>query len=187
MMIQDKVTREQERLSTFQSHDIFENPPDGNFTDLTAIAAKIFRVPIAIISIDDKERIWFTSNPELEAEKIDRHQGLCASTIISDDVFLVEDAKNNPRCLTNPLVAEEFGLQFYAAAPLKNKSGYILGTFCIIDKLKRYINKEQQELLEKMAAMVMKEIEMRMQAKLLIESYQDQIRELENRIKFITN
>ncbi len=109
--------KEAQRIAALRQFELLDTPTDGSFDDLTALAAKIFNVPIAIISLVDVDRIWFKSHHGLEIAQIDRHPGLCASAILSDEVYLVEDAKNDPRCLANPLVAGDFGLQFYAAAP----------------------------------------------------------------------
>ena len=175
------LPKEERRISALRKFEILDTPPDGSFDDLTALAAKVFNVPIAIVSLVDEDRIWFKSHHGLEIKQLDRDPGLCASAILSDDVYLVEDAKNDPRCLANPLVAGEFGLQFYAAAPLQTADGNI-GTFCILDKRIRYINTDQQEMLKQMAKIVMKEIELRLQSRILISEYQLKLEALERRV-----
>ncbi|MDQ6630658.1 MAG: GAF domain-containing protein [Verrucomicrobiota bacterium] len=172
------LSKEKRRIVALRKYEILDTPADGSFDDLTALAAKMFNVPIAIISLVDTDRIWFKSHHGLEIEQIDRNPGLCASAILSDDLYLVEDAKNDPRCLANPLVAGEFGLQFYAAAPLQTADGNI-GTFCILDKRQHYINTDQQEMLRQMARIVMKEIELRLQSRTLIREYQEKLEALE--------
>ena len=150
------------RLKALYSLNLLDTPPDGSYDKYTKLAASIFNVPIAIISLVDTDRIWFKSKYGLEVSQVDRDPGLCDSAILSDDVYVVEDAKNDPRTLTNPLVAGQFGLQFYAAAPLATKEGYNLGTFCILDKNKRYFNSEQQRALKLFAEIVMDNIELRL-------------------------
>jgi len=151
---------EQARIRTLHSYNILDTPPDGSFDKMTKLAAKLFNIPIAIISLVDSDRIWFKSKYGLEVNQIERNPGLCASAILSDDVYLVEDARNDPRTLTNPLVAGDFGLQFYAAAPLRTPDGYNLGTFCILDQQKRYFNTDQQASLKLFAEVVMEQVEM---------------------------
>lgn len=173
--------KEKERLQILNRYDILDTPADGSFDRLTALAAKIFNVPIAIISLVDHDRIWFKSHEGLDINEIEKKPGLCASAILSDDIYIVEDARKDPRTLANPLVAEDFGLQFYAAAPLKTKQGFNLGTFCIIDKQKRYINSDQQEILKDLAAIVMDEIELRLSARLQFNQMNKKISKLEPR------
>lgn len=168
----DMKTNEIERINALYKYELLDTPPDGNFNRLAELAAKIFNVPIAIVSLVDVDRIWFKSHYGLNIEQIDREPGLCSSAILSDDVYLIEDARNDPRCLSNPLVTSEFGLQFYAAAPLTTKDGYNLGTFCIIDKRQRYINSDQQEMLRQLASIVIDEIELRLHSRNLMKEYQ---------------
>ena len=95
---------------------------------------------------------------------------MCIRTI-SNDVYLTEDAKDDPRCLTNALVVGEFGLKFYAAVPLITTAGYNLGTFCVIDKKQRHINSDQQKMLKLMAGIIADEIELRLHSRNLIKEY----------------
>jgi GAF domain-containing protein len=160
-------------------NELLDTPPDGSFNKLAALAARIFNVPIAIISLVDVDRIWFKSHFGLDINQIDREPGLCSSAILSDDVYLIEDARNDPRCLSNPLVTSEFGLQFYAAAPLTTDEGHNLGTFCIIDKRQRFINSDQQQMLKQLASIIVDEIELRLQSRNLIKEYTARVKELE--------
>lgn len=168
-------TIEFKRLAALHKYELLDTPPDGSFNKMAELAAKIFNVPIAIISLVDTDRIWFKSHFGLDVSQIGRDPGLCASAILSNDVYLIEDAKNDPRCLTNPLVVGEFGLQFYAAAPLTTSEGYNLGTFCIIDKRQRHINSDQQQMLKQLASIIVDEIELRLHSRNLIKEYTSQL------------
>ena len=95
---------------------------------------------------------------------------MCVRTI-SNDVYLPEDGKHDPSCLTNPLVVGEFGLKFYAAAILITTAGYNLGTFCVIDKRQRHIDSDQQRMLKIMAGIIVDEIELRLHLRNLIKEY----------------
>ena len=173
------------RIKALYDLEVLDTPADGSFNKMTELAAKIFNVPIAIVSLVDHDRIWFKSHHGVEVQQITRDPGLCASAILSDDVYLVEDARNDPRCLANPLVAGSFGLQFYAAAPLKTKDGYNIGTFCILDKRQRYINADQQVMLKQMAGIVVDEMELRLETRKILKNYKVRIEELERNKAFI--
>ncbi|HVG40809.1 MAG TPA: GAF domain-containing protein [Chitinophagaceae bacterium] len=153
---------EKVRIEKLKSYDILDTPPDGNFERITQLAAAIFKVPIAIISLVDSDRIWFKSHYGLPINQIDREPGLCASAILSNDPYIVENAIEDPRTLANPLVAGDFGLRFYAAAPLQTEENYNLGTLCILDKTPRTFTPEQKDILKKMASIVMDEMELRL-------------------------
>jgi eukaryotic-like serine/threonine-protein kinase len=101
---------EQERLAAVRRYDILDTPPDGGFDRITAVAARLMNVPIALVSIVDQDRIWFKSHHGLEVEQIGRDPGLCASCIHQDGPWLIDDPRNDARALSNPLVAGDFGV-----------------------------------------------------------------------------
>jgi len=156
-------TDEAERMAAVARLDILDTPPDGTFDRITALAARIFDVPIAIVSIVDHDRIWFKSHTGLDLEQIARDPGLCSSAIMQDGPWVIEDARTDARALTNPLVAGGFGLQFYAGVPLRTKDGFNLGTLCVLDFEPRAVTDAELATLEDLAALVMNELELRLE------------------------
>ncbi len=159
------IADEAGRLDAVRRYDILDTPPDGAFDRVTALAAEMFDVPIALVTIVDNDRIWFKSKYGLDGvDQIGRDPGLCASAILHDVPYVVEAARNDPRTLANPLVAGSFGLQFYAAAPLRTGDGHSLGTLCILDREPRMFSPRQAGMLQKLADIVMDEMELRLAA-----------------------
>jgi GAF domain-containing protein len=157
---------EQERLAAVHRYGILDTPKDGAFDRITRLAAAILDMPIAIVTIVDHDRIWFKSAEGLEGvEEIGRDPGLCASAILADEAWVIEDAKVDPRTLANPLVAGEFGLRFYAGSALRTSDGYYLGTLCVIDKEPRELRDDQIRVLDDLAALVVDELELRLAAR----------------------
>ena len=156
---------EDARLAAIRRYDILDTPPDGTFDRITALAARLFGVPVAIVSIVDRDRIWFKSHHGLDVDQIDREPGLCASAILHDGPWLVEDAAVDPRTLANPLVAGDFGLRFYAGVPLRTGDGYNLGTLCVIDRERREASPDELATLADLAAVVVDELELRLSAR----------------------
>jgi two-component sensor histidine kinase len=173
---------EAKRIAAVRRYDILDTPPDGAFDRVTALAARRFGVPIAIISIVDEDRIWFKSHHGLPVEQIDREPGLCASAILGNDPLLLADASIDPRSLANPLVAGDFGLRFYAGVPLTTSDGYNLGTLCVIDKEPRTIDDKQIEDLKDLAAVVMDQIEMQLSARRAIGQAKLMAKEIDHRV-----
>jgi GAF domain-containing protein len=156
------LPNENERLRAVRRYDILDTPPDGAFDRITALAARLFRVPIAIISIVDEDRIWFKSRYGVDVAEIPRDPGLCASAILGDRPWVVEDAAVDPRTLANPLVAGEFGLRFYAAVPLRTSDGFNLGVLCVLDRQPRTTGDAELGILFDLAGIVMDELELRL-------------------------
>ncbi|MEJ7626476.1 MAG: GAF domain-containing protein [Ferruginibacter sp.] len=161
--------REKERIQTLKRYEILDTPPDRTFDRITSLAAKVFKVPIALISLVDQDRIWFKSHEGFQAEQIEKEPGFCSSAILSDEIYIIEDARNDPRTFSHPLVVSEFGLQFYAAVTLRTKNGFNLGTFCIIDKNKKILTGVEKEILKDFAGIAMDVIELQLSTHLLSE------------------
>ena len=128
---------EAQRLAAVRRYNILDTPPDGAFDRITAIAARLLNVPIAIVSIVDHDRIWFKSRHGVEVPQVDRDPGLCASCILQDGPWIISDARTDVRTLANPLVAGAAGIQFYLGIPLKTHDGFNLGTLCVLDTATR--------------------------------------------------
>jgi sigma-B regulation protein RsbU (phosphoserine phosphatase) len=160
-----------DRLAAVRRYDILDTPPDSSFDRITTIAARIFQVPIALITIVDEDRIWLKSRfGALDISQIPREPGLCASAICQAKPYVVEGAKTDPRTRNNSLVSGELGIQFYAAAPLRTLDGYNLGTLCILDDKPRQLARSEIVILESLAAIVVDELELRLNARRMVES-----------------
>lgn len=172
---------EELRIAAIRHFDILDTPADGAFDRLTKLAGRIFEVPIAIITIVDSDRIWFKSKLGLDVNQIGRDPGLCASCILQDEVMVIKDAKKDAVALTNPLVAGEFGLRFYAGAPLKTRDGVNIGTFCLVDREPRDLTGTEQATLADLASIVIDEMELRRASRHLIINNLKTVEEAEKR------
>ena len=170
------------RLAAVRRYDILDTPPDGAFDRITAIAARRFGVPIAIISIVDEDRIWFKSHHGLPVDQIDREPGLCASAILGNTSYLIEDALTDSRALANPLVAGDFGLRFYAAVPLTTSDGHNLGTLCVIDKEPRPTDSQLMDDLRDLASVVMDQLELGLSSRKAVDKANLMAKEIDHRV-----
>ncbi|HET6242373.1 MAG TPA: protein kinase [Arthrobacter sp.] len=159
------ANHEEGRMRAVERYRILDTPSDGAFDRIAGLAARMFSVPVAIVSVVDQDRIWFKAHHGTDVSEIGRDPGLCASAILQDETWVIENAATDPRTLANPLVAGDFGLQFYAGAPLRTPDGYNLGTICILDREPRTFSAEDARTLEDLAAIVMNDLEMRLQSR----------------------
>lgn len=152
---------ENTRIKTLKKYEILDTPKDSALDRITELASKILNVPISIISLVDSDRIWFKSAFGLEASEIALEAGLCASAILVDEIYMVENARNDPRSKDNSLVTSAFGLQFYTGVPLTVENGANLGTLCIIDQKPRTLTAKEQDLLKDLAGLVVEQLEVK--------------------------
>ena len=153
---------EAERLKEVDSYNIFHKIPEGFFNKLAHIIAETFNTPIALVSLVGKDEVFFKANVGMEGtESVDRGVSLCSLAVLDNDPTIFEDALIEPCLLSNPLVAGDFGLRFYAGAPITTPGGYHIGTVCVVDKSPRSFSEEDRELLVQFAASAMQALEER--------------------------
>ena len=114
-------------------------------------AAKVFKTPMASITLIDKDTQWIKISMGLNADQTPRALSFCTHAIERKSVFIVPDTLHDARFNTNPLVVNEPGIRFYAGAPLITQTGHRIGTLCVMDKKPR-IPTEQQKLVLKVLA-----------------------------------
>lgn len=147
------------RLQALRALDVLDVPPEERFDRVTRLANKMFEVPIPLVSLVDADRQWFKSTVGLDATESPRSISFCGHAILSDDVFVVEDALQDERFFDNPAVTEEPFVRFYAGAPLRLTSGFVVGTLCIVAREPRHFTQQDRELLTELAELVVQELE----------------------------
>ena len=93
---------EDNRLSELARLSILDTSPEQRFDDITQLICSIFDVPIALVSLVDKDRQWFKSCSGLACQQTDRKSSFCAWTLIpkNPEVLVVPDATEDVRCVT---------------------------------------------------------------------------------------
>src|SRR5271154_693889 len=97
-------SNEAERLEELRRFAVLDTPPEKAFDDITELTARIFKMPIATVTLIDEERQWFKSCFGLETREVGRNIAFCSHTILGDQVMVVPDARNDRRFAKNPLV-----------------------------------------------------------------------------------
>ncbi len=153
---------EEERLENLRSYDILDTRSEGPFNNVASIAAHMFKTPMAFVSFVDEARVWFKANVGLEGvDETPRGVSLCSLAILSNQPTVFHNTTEESCLLANPLVAGEFGMRFYAAAPIRTPEGFNIGAVCVVDKEPRPFSDGDQRVLEHLASIVMDELKLR--------------------------
>lgn len=147
------------RIAMLRSLEILDTPPDERFDRLTRLAKHVFSVPMAVVSLVDTERQWFKSCSGLAVTQTPRDVSFCGHAILGDDLFVIEDAQQDPRFFDNPLVTGEPYVRFYAGFPLTLSGDLRIGSFCIVDTKPRQLDEVQRGLLRDLGRIAERELE----------------------------
>ncbi|KJD33012.1 hypothetical protein PK35_08570 [Tamlana nanhaiensis] len=162
MQLSSIPINEPERLQAVKSYKLQKNQNDVNFNNITDLACSITQIPNALISIVEKDEVWFKSAKGMEICSSDRNLSFCSYAVASDkDVYIVENAKKDLKFINHPFVKDaEKPIVFYAGVCLKDKNDHKLGTLCVIDHKENTLNDEQIESLQLLSKQVVKLIEL---------------------------
>jgi len=128
------------RLKKLNSFKILDSQPEHPFNQIAVKACQTFNTPVALVSLVDKYRIWYKASIGMNGLKeVLREESLCSLVILQDAVNVFNDALPDPCLLSNPFVAGDFGLKFFAGAPIITPDGFRLGGVCVIDKKKPHL------------------------------------------------
>lgn len=101
------MKEELKRLQVLKSYAILDSEKEAAFDRITAIASRVFNVPISLVSLVDLGRQWFMSNHGLPADvrETPRKLAFCSHVILSkNNLLVIPDATKDIRFKDNALV-----------------------------------------------------------------------------------
>jgi len=143
------------RLSTLRSYRIMDTRNEEFFDRIALSAARLFQVPIAAVSFVDSDRQWSKAKIGPGEQQTSRDTAFCAYTILSDQIFVVEDASLDVRFADDSAVSGCPFVRFYAGAPLLAGRGIRLGSVYAAGPSPRGVTPQEAWQLEQLAAQVM--------------------------------
>ena len=146
------------RLEALRRLELLDTPPSEAFDRITRMAAQLFDLPIAAVSLTDSDRQWFKSKVGVAHDTIPRLRAPCASVADSGGLLVVTDLLEDEYFRDSVLA--EGGIRFYAGAPLTTSEGYCLGAMCVLGLEPRQVTAAESQALKDLATMVMSQIEL---------------------------
>ena len=153
--------REAARLLALARYAILDTAPEAEFDDLTRLASVLCGTPFASLSFADASRIWFKSRLGFEESALPLEASLGARAIRNPDVFVVRDAMEDPRFVSEASGPGSSALRFYAGAPLRTRDGHAVGALAVMDRQPKDLSGEQIESLRALSRQAVAQLELR--------------------------
>ncbi len=146
------------RLRALDETQMLDSAPEPSLDVVTQLAARILQVPVALVSLVDRERQFFKSQVGLPTPWNERRQtplshSFCQWVVSSREELVVADARTHPVLAGNGAVAD-LGVVAYAGVPLQSSEGLPLGAFCAIDGKPRHWTTNDLATLRDLAKIV---------------------------------
>ncbi len=164
------TTIEKTRIETLEQYDIMDTVPEEMFDDITAIAAGICNMPIAMINLADDQRLFFKSTLGIGGTEAPLEESVCKVVIRENvDSFEVPDMREDARFKHYEPVIKDPKLVSYFGVPLKTEEGIAIGTLCVVDYEVRRLTPDQKHAMKSLSKQVVYLLELRKKNKLLKE------------------
>jgi GAF domain-containing protein len=154
---------EKSRLQALAPYRVLGSMPDAVFDELVRLTAKVFDMPIALISLVDEDHVLFKANYGLEGpQRVARQQSMCSVAILQDETSVYHDLQTEPCRLVEPMLVEQLHMRFYAGHPLQTSDHQNIGTLCVIGRDIHFFSIEEQLRLRSLAEIVVEMLELRL-------------------------
>lgn len=160
---------EEQRLQELRSFEILDSETEKDYDDIVRLVSDICDTPISNISFVDADRQWFKAAVGLDDRETTRDVAFCAHTILTDELFVVEDATVDERFHDNPLVTGNPQIRFYAGMPIRTSTGANVGSLCAIDNEPRQLTERQRDALAVLSRHVSTLLELRRAQRQILE------------------
>jgi diguanylate cyclase (GGDEF)-like protein len=163
-LAQCNIGGEDARLAALHRYGVLDTQPEEVFDRITRLVKVILEMPMAVVSLVDRDRQWLKSRQGVKSSETPRNISFCTHTIQGTTPLIVNDAHADPRFATSPLVIGDPHIRFYVGVPLRSRDGYNVGALCSMDTKVRDLSPEQVTVLEDLAQLIVDELELRTQA-----------------------
>jgi serine phosphatase RsbU (regulator of sigma subunit) len=143
---------EETRLRALHALGLVGTGAEERFDRITRLAQRLFGMPIAAITLVDRDTQWIKSQVGFPHEHTPRADAFCNVTVADPGTTVIEDATQDPRTAHNPFVQADPHVRFYAGHPLRAGGGEErVGAFCVIDSRPRQLDDRQLAILRELA------------------------------------
>jgi serine/threonine protein kinase len=140
--------------------DAFDTIPDESLHRVTAMAARLFDVPLSVASVLDGDKTWLVSHYGEDIEKIVRRLNISTRSP-ANEIVIIHDTFIDPRTAGGPLTADDIGIRFYVGVPLRHRDGHTIGTLSVAGFTPGSASDTQLANLQDLAALVVAQLELR--------------------------
>lgn len=160
--------QEQQRLQTLEELGLLGTESVPIFEEATQTAAHFVDMPICILGLLDRDRLWFKSavglsriglmNDLASSRQLPRGESFCAQVVESQQVQLISDTAADP-AFAQSLLVQRYGIRAYLGVPLVASNGHCLGALAVMSLTPRRFTDKEAEILQLIARWSISEFE----------------------------
>ncbi|WP_193211618.1 GAF domain-containing sensor histidine kinase [Luteolibacter marinus] len=135
-----------------------------DFERVTALASRLLRVPVCLVSLVDDSRQVFAGacglpDPLNQERQTPLSHSFCKHAVRERRPLIIPDARLDPRVAENGAIAD-LGVIAYLGFPIHGPDDLIYGAFCVIDSKPRAWSEEDIGVVRDLTAIVVEQVEL---------------------------
>lgn len=120
------------RQASIASCAVLDTPREPPFDNIVFTAAQLFRAPIAMLLLIDRDRLWAKASVGPLARQWQRHEAFCRTVIETEQMLVIEDTQADPSFAVPDLGCKGEPIRFCASAPLHGPVRYVIGALSVL-------------------------------------------------------
>ncbi len=165
---QHNFDAEAQRLAALHAHGILDTRPEPEFDALARIAGQALGAPVAFVGLLDVDRFWIKAGVGLESAERRRDVSLCACELTACGVpVVVQDLSRTECCAVLAALPQPSALRFFAAAPIVDSAGHLLGAVGVLDENSRTLSQTEHDGLLDIAQLALTALQARQRGRML--------------------
>ncbi len=155
-MVRDE-SREGRRQRAVESLGIVESGHEDRLDRVTRVARAVFGVPLSSVTVMDHDRALYVGRAGFDDPESARSDTPCSLVTDTGEVITTDDARVDPR-FADLGAFNDNGLGFYVGHPLRDGSGNVVGSFCLMDAEPRQLTNDEMVDFHDLAAWAQAEL-----------------------------
>ncbi|MDP9736045.1 MULTISPECIES: PP2C family protein-serine/threonine phosphatase [unclassified Curtobacterium] len=146
------------RTAVIEALEVLGSGPEERFDRITRMTHEAFGVPLTFLNLVHHDLVTTQSTFGFQqGTSVPATGQFCATTVLTPEPMVVPDTLLDLRFADTPAVTE-YGVRFYAGAPLTMSDGTRVGTLCVMDAQPRVFSDEDLALLGDLARWAEREL-----------------------------
>jgi signal transduction histidine kinase len=160
--------QELQRIQTLDELGLLEPGSVPIFEEATQTTAHFLNMPICVLGILDRDRIWFKSaiglsriglmNTLASSRQLTRQDAFCSRVIEDQRVLMISDTIADP-IFAQTALAQRYGIRSYLGVPLQVANNQCIGALAVMGLVPRSFSDQEIAFLELVARWSMSEFE----------------------------
>ncbi len=154
----DQLDGAARRTAVIEALAVLGSGPEERFDRITRMTHEAFGVPLTFLNLVHADLVTTQSTYGFQqGTSVPATGQFCATTVLTPGPMVVPDTLLDVRFADTPAVTE-YGVRFYAGAPLTMPDGTRVGTLCVMDAEPRVFSDEDLALLGDLARWAEREL-----------------------------